>query len=60
VVEGVRRDGEVEAKVEVKKIRKLKCPVCGYTWIPRIPKPKCCPRCRTYAVFEEIYEEVRE
>lgn len=23
----------------------VKCPFCGYEWIPRVPNPKKCPRC---------------
>jgi len=24
---------------------KIKCPYCGYEWIPRVANPKKCPRC---------------
>lgn len=27
------------------KIPKVRCKDCGYTWVPRIPKPTWCPKC---------------
>jgi ssDNA-binding Zn-finger/Zn-ribbon topoisomerase 1 len=27
------------------ELPRLKCPFCGYIWIPRKPEPKKCPRC---------------
>jgi len=26
----------------------MKCPHCKYEWIPRVEKPKACPRCKQY------------
>ena len=28
--------------------KKVKCPYCGYTWIPRVKKPISCTRCKRY------------
>ncbi|GAI37344.1 unnamed protein product, partial [marine sediment metagenome] len=28
------------------KLRKRKCPRCGYEWTPRVADPKECPRCK--------------
>lgn len=27
---------------------KLICQKCGYEWIPRVGKPKHCPKCQTW------------
>ncbi len=35
-------------------MEKLKCPKCGWEWIPRTQNPKQCPRCKSYKVFEVI------
>lgn len=24
------------------------CARCGYTWLPRVPRPQRCPRCLSY------------
>jgi predicted Zn-ribbon and HTH transcriptional regulator len=24
------------------------CKKCGHIWVPRIPNPQMCPRCKTY------------
>jgi len=34
--------------VSEKKVRKKVCPYCGYEWIPRVEKPKRCPRCQRW------------
>lgn len=26
----------------------VRCVVCGYKWIPRVKKPKRCPKCQSY------------
>jgi len=28
------------------ELPRLKCPYCGYEWVPRVPQPRKCPRCR--------------
>jgi len=28
--------------------RVVKCPYCGYEWVPRVEKPKKCPRCQRW------------
>ena len=33
----------------------MKCPKCGYEWLPRVPKPKVCPKCHHF-LKEEDYE----
>jgi len=35
-------------KAETIKLKMVKCPRCGYTWTPRVPNPKECPRCKRY------------
>lgn len=30
--------------------KKMKCPHCGYTWEPRVAKPKQCPVCKRYLI----------
>ena len=29
----------------MKMAKVMKCPKCGYEWIPRVKNPKKCPRC---------------
>jgi len=39
-------------------VAKLKCPRCGYTWLPRKRSPKCCPNCSSRLLPEcEVEEE---
>jgi len=26
----------------------VRCPYCGAVWVPRVPRPVMCPRCRRY------------
>lgn len=26
----------------------LTCEKCGWTWTPRVPNPRVCPKCKTY------------
>ena len=26
----------------------MKCLRCGFDWLPRIKKPRACPRCKSY------------
>ena len=26
-------------------LTRVRCPACRYTWLPRVLKPKRCPRC---------------
>ena len=33
------------------------CKRCGYDWVSRIKKPKCCPRCKSYLWEEEPNEQ---
>ena len=28
-------------------MKQIKCPKCDYRWVPRVNKPKACPRCKT-------------
>jgi predicted Zn-ribbon and HTH transcriptional regulator len=28
------------------ELPRLKCPYCNYEWVPRVPQPRKCPRCR--------------
>jgi rubrerythrin len=30
---------------ETAERKKMKCPYCGYEWVPRTADPKKCPRC---------------
>ena len=29
-------------------VRTYTCQYCGYTWIPRVPQPKACTKCKRY------------
>lgn len=29
-------------------MERFKCKHCGYSWIPRIKKPKKCPKCQSW------------
>ncbi len=34
----------------------LTCRRCGYTWEPRVPKPKECPECKARLRLEKEHE----
>jgi len=34
-------------------VKKLKCPYCGYEWVPKVEKPKSCPYCKRYIIVLE-------
>ena len=38
------------SKNQKKKKRQVECPYCGYTWEPRVAKPKQCPVCKRYLI----------
>jgi uncharacterized OB-fold protein len=38
------------------ELPKLRCPFCGYEWIPRVPEPKKCPRCHNVIWRLELRE----
>ena len=47
----------------------MKCVKCGYEWAPRVEKPKQCPRCKQYIVYdrtwykqdqEELIKEIKD
>lgn len=29
----------------------MRCPKCGYEWVPRVTKPKMCPNCKRYFIY---------
>jgi len=31
-------------------MRRVRCPHCGYEWMPRVEKPKECPVCKRYLI----------
>ena len=37
----------------------MKCPKCGYEWLPRVSRPKGCPRCHHF-LKEEDYRDVEK
>ena len=43
-----------------KEARKCKCPYCGYTWIPRVERPKECPLCKRYIICKITTTEAKE
>jgi len=38
-------DKKVKPILVIHKQLALKCPNCGYIWVPRVKNPKCCPSC---------------
>jgi rubrerythrin len=38
------------------ELPKLKCPYCGYEWVPRTPEPKKCPNCHNVIWRLELKE----
>ena len=34
--------------VEPVVVTEMECMQCGYHWVPRVPNPKVCPRCKHY------------
>jgi predicted Zn-ribbon and HTH transcriptional regulator len=34
------------------KIPTLTCKQCGHQWVPTVPEPRCCPRCKSYKYME--------
>jgi rubrerythrin len=35
------------------KVQKVRCPYCGYEWVPRKSDPVECPMCKRYFVTEK-------
>jgi len=35
------------------EIKKMKCKSCGYEWLPKVQKPKACPRCKVYIRYDK-------
>jgi predicted Zn-ribbon and HTH transcriptional regulator len=35
----------------------IKCPKCGYSWVPRVRNVKECPKCKRYLPKEERDED---
>ena len=33
---------------------KMKCPKCEYEWVPRVPEPRQCPKCKRYFEYEIV------
>ena len=38
----------IAEKIVENGIKKLKCPFCSYTWVPRKKFPRQCPMCKRY------------
>ena len=50
--------GPVGPAVSGQKILVLTCQMCGYQWLPRVPKPRRCPGCQS-PEWERKEEEVK-
>jgi len=38
----------------------MKCPKCGYEWIPRVKSPKRCPRCGKWLIPKPTMSKIVE
>lgn len=38
----------------VVELPRVKCPRCGYSWVPRVPNPRRCPRCQALQEKSEV------